>query len=76
VICQAVSDAYLGNDKEKLSVSKWVKSIDFSHVCDMAELNAERLEKHFKIILTSKPVVARYLGERLKRTIQNRSSLH
>ena len=73
MICQAISDAYLGNPKEKLSVSRWVLSEDFSHVCDLAELNSENLKKHFKIILTSKPIVARYLGEKLKRIIQNRS---
>ena len=73
VICQAVSDAYLGSTKEKLEVSEWVLSKDFSHVCDLAEMNAENLQEHFKVILTSKSVVARYLGEKLKRTIQNRS---
>jgi|TARA_R110000772_G_scaffold184_1_gene815 hypothetical protein len=40
----------------------------------MAELNAYHLKKHFKEILVSKPIVSRYLGERLKRVIQNRSS--
>jgi hypothetical protein len=73
VICQAISDSYLGNAKEKLSVSKWILSQDFSDVCDLAELNADRLFKMIKEILVSKPVVARYLGERLKKTIQARS---
>ena len=45
VICQAISDSYLGNTKEKLSVSKWILSQDFSDVCDLAELNADRLFK-------------------------------
>ena len=54
-------------------VSEWILSKDFSHVCDLAEMNAENLQEHFKTILTSKSVVARYLGEKLKRTIQNRS---
>ena len=51
----------------------WVKSDDFDDVCDMAELNSSRLKTHLEKIATSKPIVARYLGERLKRTIQNRS---
>jgi hypothetical protein len=76
VICQAISDSYLGGYHEKLAVARWVKSDDFEHVCDMADLNAERLKGHIKQILTSKQVVARYLGERLKKVIQSRSSAH
>ena len=76
VICQAISDSYLGTEREKISVLKWVKSPDFINVCDLAELNADRLKDHFKIILNSKPVVARYLGEKLRRVIQNRSLPH
>ena len=74
VICQAISDSYLGNHHERLSVGRWVNSCDFEDICDMAELNAYHLKKHFKEILVSKPIVSRYLGERLKRVIQNRSS--
>lgn len=76
VICQAISDSYLGGHHEKLSVARWVKSDDFEEVCDMAELNTDRLRGHMKQILTSKEVVARYLGERLKKVIQSRSSAH
>lgn len=50
-----------------------MKSNDFDDVCDMAELNSSRLKVHLNEIANSKPLVARYLGERLKRTIQNRS---
>lgn len=73
VMCQAISDLYLGNPKEKLKVAIWMKSNDFDDVCDMAELNSSRLKVHLNEIANSKPLVARYLGERLKRTIQNRS---
>ena len=73
VMCQAISDLYLGSPKEKLNVAMWVKSNDFDDVCDMAELNSSRLKTHLEKIATSKPIVARYLGEKLKRTIQNRS---
>ena len=59
--------------KEKLSVAKWIESPDYEFVCDMAELNASKLKIHLKKIATSKPMVSRYLGERLKKTIQNRS---
>jgi len=73
VICQAISDAYLGNDKEKLSVGKWILTEDYVAVCDLATLNSENLSVKIKEILTSKPLVARYLGERLKKVIQARS---
>jgi len=72
-MCQAISDSYLGDNKEKLSVARWVKSDDFIYVCDMANFNAENLQKKMKEILTSKPVVARYIGERLKKAIQSRA---
>ena len=65
-------DSYLGNSREKVSVGKWLKSEDFSMVCDLGSLNAEEMSKLVKEILTSKPVVARYLGERLRRVIQNK----
>ena len=48
-------------------------SEDFISVCDLATLNSERLLKLIKEILTSKPLVARYLGERLKKVIQSRA---
>ena len=41
-------------------------------VCDLGSLNAEEMSKLIQEILTSKPVVARYLGERLRRVIQNK----
>lgn len=74
VMCQAISDLYLGTAKEKLSVAEWIISDDYDQVCDMAELNASRLKKYLFEIANSKPIVARYLGEKLKKTIQNRSS--
>ena len=73
MICQAISDAYLGSKKEKLSVGEWIMSDDFVSVCDLATLNSERLSKLIKEILTSKPLVSRYLGERLKKVIQTRA---
>lgn len=72
-MCQAISDLYLGSTKEKVSVAQWIESPDYEFVCDMAELNASKLKIHLQKIATSKPVVSRYLGERLKKTIQSRS---
>ena len=72
VMCQAISDSYLGSSREKVSVGKWLKSEDFSMVCDLGSLNAEEMSKLIQEILMSKPVVARYLGERLRRVIQNK----
>jgi len=73
VICQAISDAYLGSKKEKLAVAEWIMSSDFDNVCDLATLESDRLRKMIQEILTSKSVVARFLGERLKKVIQNRA---
>ena len=42
-------------------------------VCDLSSLNSDRMEKLIKEILTSKPVVARYLGEKLRKVIQNKT---
>tara|TARA_R100001480_G_scaffold130315_1_gene127807 strand:- start:2206 stop:2433 length:228 start_codon:yes stop_codon:yes gene_type:complete len=75
-MCQAISDLYLGSPKQKLSVAEWICSQDFQDVCDMAELNPSKIKPHLDKIATSKPVVARYLGERLKRVIQSRSVFH
>ena len=72
VMCQAISDSYLGTHHEKTEVARWIKSEDFDYVCDHSNLNSEHLFKMIKEILTSKPVISRYLGERLKRVIQNR----
>ena len=73
VICQAISDSYLGTAKEKISVGEWILTEDFVAVCDLATLNSENLSNKIKEILTSKPLIARYLGERLKKVIQARS---
>jgi len=43
-------------------------------VCDLADLNAENIKKAIKEILESKPIVGRYLGEKLKKIIQNYSN--
>ncbi len=73
VICQAISDSYLGNKRQKLAVGQWIVSDDFIMVCDLSSLNSDRMEKLIKEILTSKPVVARYLGEKLRKVIQNKT---
>ena len=76
VMCKAIYDLYLGSPKQKLSVAEWIYSQDFEDVCDMAELNSSKIKPHLHQIARSKPVVARYLGERLKRVIQSRSLFH
>ena len=74
VVCQAISDSYLGTTKEKVSIGKWIQGDDFSKVCDLADLNTENVKKSIFEILMSKPIVARYLGENLKRFIQTHAS--
>ena len=76
VICQAISDSYLGSPKEKLRVGEWLMTDDYIIVCDMAEMHPENLYKLIKEILTSKPIVARYLGERLRKAIPDRGHLY
>ena len=73
MICQAISDSYLGNKRQKLAVGQWIVSDDFIMVCDLSSLNSDRMEKLIKEILTSKPVLARYLGEKLRKVIQNKT---
>ena len=70
VVCQAISDSYLGTSKEKISVGIWIDGKDCEQVCDLADLNSENIKKYIKEILNSKPIVGRYLGEKLKKTIQ------
>lgn len=74
VVCQAISDSYLGTTKEKISVGRWIQGDDFSKVCDLADLNTENVKKSIYEILSSKPIVGRYLGEKLKKFIQYHSS--
>ena len=74
VVCQAISDSYLGTSKEKLAIGIWISGNDCDHVCDLADLNAENIKKAIKEILESKPIVGRYLGEKLKKIIQNYSN--
>tara|TARA_R100001082_G_C4332974_1_gene146552 strand:+ start:310 stop:534 length:225 start_codon:yes stop_codon:yes gene_type:complete len=73
-VCQAISDSYLGTTKEKIEVGKWILGADFSQVCDLAELNAEVVKKSIYEILSSKPIIGRYLGHKLKNFIQNHSN--
>ena len=74
VVCQAISDSYLGTTKEKVRIGNWIRGDDFSKVCDLADLNTENVRKSIYEILMSKRIIARHLGEKLKRLIQNHSS--
>ena len=70
VVCQAISDLYLGDNRTKSSIIEWVKSKDFEICCEFACLNHENLKKYLKEIILSQPLIARELGEELKRKIK------
>lgn len=74
VICQAISDSYLGTNREKITIGLWIRGDDFTKVCDLADLNSENVRKSIYEILMSKPIIARHLGEKLKKFIQNHAS--
>ena len=74
VVCQAISDSYLGTTRQKIEVGRWLQSDNFSKVCDFADLNTENVKKSIYEILSSKPIIGRYLGEKLKKFIQYHSS--
>ena len=66
VISQAISDAYLNDEKEKNAVSEWLGTEDFVTVCDLADIDHEKMLNNFLYILTTKEPIARYEGRKLK----------
>jgi len=66
VISQAISDAYLSYEREKCEVEEWIKTEDFETVCDLADLDTDKMRNNFIYILNSKPAIAMFEGRKLK----------
>jgi hypothetical protein len=72
-VSQAISDAYLNDQREKDAVAHWVTTKDFVTVCDLADIDWESMKENFEHILKSKSAVARYEGRKLKDLIDKNS---
>jgi hypothetical protein len=68
VISQAISDAYLDDQRNKIAVITWLETRDF------AALHPEQTKKHFYKILESKPAIARFIGRKLKDAIERQGN--
>lgn len=72
VISQAISDAYLNDIREKTSVVEWIGTDDFVIVCDLADIDHEKMLNNFHYILSAKVPIARYEGRKLKDLIDKK----
>ena len=72
VISQAISDAYLNEPKEREIIEMWIHTEDFITVCDLADIDYDKMKNNFIHILESKPAVARYEGRKLKDLIDRK----
>tara|TARA_B100000212_G_scaffold251096_1_gene192221 strand:+ start:321 stop:476 length:156 start_codon:yes stop_codon:yes gene_type:complete len=50
----------------------WVHTEDFITVCDLADIDYDKMKNNFIHILESKPAVARYEGRKLKDLIDRK----
>lgn len=72
VISQAISDAYLNDERQKDDVIKWLRTEDFVTVCDLADIDHRKMKNNFLYILTQKEPIARYEGRKLKDLIDRK----
>ena len=72
VISQAISDAYLNDPKERGVVEAWVHTDDFITVCDLADIDWEKMKNNFIYIFEAKEPIARYEGRKLKDLIDRK----
>ena len=70
VVCQAISDLYMGKKKDKMRGIEWWGIDDFIACCDFACINPENLQKFIQEIILSKPYTDVELGDKLKRFIK------
>ena len=66
MISQAISDAYLNDEKDRFAVEQWLETEDFQTVCDLADICSSKMRDNFLHILNSKSAIARYVGRKLK----------
>jgi len=72
VISQAISDAYLNDERERAVVELWIHTDDFVTVCDLADIDHEKMKNNFLYILSAKEPIARYEGRKLKDLIDKK----
>lgn len=72
VISQAISDAYLNEPKERDIIEVWIHSEDFVTVCDLADIDSDKMKNNFIYILEAKEAIARYEGRKLKDLIDKK----
>ena len=72
VISQAISDAYLNEPKERDIIELWIHSEDFVSVCDLADIDYDKMRNNFIYILEAKEPIARYEGRKLKDLIDRK----
>ena len=72
VISQAISDAYLNEPKERDIIEVWIHSEDFVTVCDLADIDSDKMKNNFIYILEAKKAIARYEGRKLKDLIDRK----
>ena len=69
VLSQAISDAYLSDQKQRQSVTEWIASKDFRTVCDFAFVDFFQMKKIFYTILDMKGNEAREEGKEIKQLL-------
>ncbi len=72
MISQAISDAYLNEPKEREIIEMWIHTEDFITVCDLADIDYDKMKNNFIHILESKEPIARYEGRKLKDLIDRK----
>lgn len=72
MISQAISDAYLNDERERGAVELWIETDDFVTVCDLADMDWEKMKNNFIYILEAKEPIARYEGRKLKDLIDKK----
>lgn len=72
MISQAISDAYLNERKERDIIELWIHSEDFITVCDLADIDYDKMRENFIYILGAKEAIARYEGRKLKDLIDRK----
>lgn len=71
MLSQAISDAYLKDEKQKKNVLEWITSKDFKTVCDCAYVDFDKMTKIFYKIIHADEEEARKNGKIIKSILDN-----